>query len=83
MTCRLLIDTDPGIDDALAILLALASPETHIEAVTVVAGNVPVDLATANARRILAVAAPTPMPASVLKELGIQVVIDPKSSAGP
>ena len=62
MTCHLLIDTDPGIDDALAILLALASPEAHIEAVTVVAGNVPVDLATANARRILAVAAPTPMP---------------------
>ena len=62
MTCHLLIDTDPGIDDALAILLALASPEANIEAVTVVAGNVPVDLATANARRILAVAAPTPMP---------------------
>jgi inosine-uridine nucleoside N-ribohydrolase len=62
MTCHLLIDTDPGIDDALAILLALASPEAHIEAVTVVAGNVPVDLATANARRILGVAAPSPMP---------------------
>lgn len=62
MTRHLLIDTDPGIDDALAILLALASPEARIEAVTVVAGNVPVDLATANARRILAVAAPTPMP---------------------
>jgi pyrimidine-specific ribonucleoside hydrolase len=57
-----LIDTDPGIDDALAILLALASPEVRIETVTVVAGNVPVDLAAANARRILAVAAPTPMP---------------------
>ena len=62
MTCHLLIDTDPGIDDALAILLALASPEARIEAVTVVAGNVPVDLAMANARRILAVAAPSPMP---------------------
>jgi purine nucleosidase/pyrimidine-specific ribonucleoside hydrolase len=62
MTRHLLIDTDPGIDDALAILLALASPEARIEAVTVVAGNVPVDLAVANARRILAVAAPTPMP---------------------
>ena len=62
MTCHLLIDTDPGIDDALAILLALASPEVRIETVTVVAGNVPVDLAAANARRILAVAAPTPMP---------------------
>src|SRR3984893_17185252 len=65
MTRHLLIDTDPGIDDALAILLALASPEAHIEAVTVVAGNVPVDLATANARRILAVAAPTPMPPAI------------------
>ncbi len=62
MTCHLLIDTDPGIDDALAILLALASPEVRIETVTVVAGNVPVELAAANARRILAVAAPTPMP---------------------
>src|SRR5690349_15932722 len=62
MTRRLLIDTDPGIDDALAILLALASPEARLEAVTVVAGNVPVDLAMANARRILAVAAPSPIP---------------------
>ena len=62
MTCHLLIDTDPGIDDALAILLALASPEAHIEAVTVVAGNVAVDLAAANARRILAVAAPSLRP---------------------
>src|SRR4026207_2125206 len=62
MTRRLLIDTDPGTDDPLAILLALASPETRLEAVTVVAGNVAVDLAMANARRILAVAAPSPMP---------------------
>ena len=62
MSRHLLIDTDPGIDDALAILLALASPEARVEAVTTVAGNVPVDLATANARRILAVGAPEPMP---------------------
>jgi inosine-uridine nucleoside N-ribohydrolase len=62
MTRHLLIDTDPGIDDALAILLALASPATRIEAVTTVAGNVPLDRATTNARRILAVAAPDPMP---------------------
>jgi inosine-uridine nucleoside N-ribohydrolase len=62
MTRHLLIDTDPGIDDALAILLALASPEVRIEAVTVVAGNVPVDQATTNARRILSVGAPDPMP---------------------
>jgi len=77
MTCHLLIDTDPGIDDALAILLALASPEAHIEAVTVVAGNVPVDLATANARRILAVAAPSPMPPVIAMriECGIPLTI--------
>src|ERR1043165_7995545 len=64
MTRRLLIDTDPGIDDALAILLPPAPPppETRLEAVTVVAANVPVVLALADARRILAVAAPSPMP---------------------
>jgi purine nucleosidase/pyrimidine-specific ribonucleoside hydrolase len=62
MTHHLLIDTDPGIDDALAILLALSSPEARIEAVTTVAGNVPVERATVNARRILAVVAPEPMP---------------------
>ena len=62
MSRHLLIDTDPGIDDALAILLALSSPEARVEVITTVAGNVPVDLATVNARRILAVAAPDPMP---------------------
>ncbi|HEX7212580.1 MAG TPA: nucleoside hydrolase [Methylomirabilota bacterium] len=62
MSRHLLIDTDPGIDDALAILLALSSPEARVEAITTVAGNVSVDLATVNARRILAVAAPDPTP---------------------
>lgn len=62
MTQHLLIDSDPGIDDALAILLALRSPDARVEAVTTVAGNVAVDRATANARRILAVAAPDPVP---------------------
>ena len=62
MTRHLLIDTDPGIDDALAILLALRSTDARVEAVTTVAGNVAVDRATANAGRILAVAAPEPLP---------------------
>src|SRR5262245_2732278 len=62
MSRHLLIDTDPGIDDALAILLALSSSETRVETITTVAGNVSVDLATLNATRILAVAAPEPMP---------------------
>jgi inosine-uridine nucleoside N-ribohydrolase len=58
----ILIDTDPGIDDALAILLALASPEVSVEAVTTVAGNVEVHLGTANAFRILDVARPARRP---------------------
>jgi inosine-uridine nucleoside N-ribohydrolase len=53
---HLVIDTDPGIDDALALVLALASPEASIEAITTVAGNVDADQATANLARILAVA---------------------------
>ena len=45
---RILIDTDPGVDDALAILLALRSPELQIEALTTVCGNVPVTQGTEN-----------------------------------
>jgi purine nucleosidase len=37
---RVIIDTDPGVDDAFAILLALNSPELKVEALTVVPGNV-------------------------------------------
>jgi purine nucleosidase len=49
---RIIIDTDPGQDDALAILLALASPELDVVAVTAVAGNVPLPLTQLNARKI-------------------------------
>jgi inosine-uridine nucleoside N-ribohydrolase len=59
---RLLIDTDPGIDDALALLLAFASPEITVEAITTVAGNVGVDQATRNLFRILEVIRPRPLP---------------------
>ncbi len=52
---RILIDTDPGVDDALAILFALRSPELHIEAITTVCGNVPVTQATQNLLTILGV----------------------------
>ncbi len=52
---RILIDTDPGVDDALAILLALFSPELHVEALTTVCGNVPVTQGTENLLRILEV----------------------------
>ena len=50
---RLTIDTDPGIDDAMAILYAHAAPEIEIAALTTVYGNVRVDQATRNALRLL------------------------------
>ncbi len=49
---KIIIDTDPGQDDAVAILLALASPELDLLGITCVAGNVPLDLTTKNARII-------------------------------
>ena len=45
---RILLDTDTGVDDALAIILALNSPELKVEAITSVSGNVHVDLCTRN-----------------------------------
>ncbi len=48
----IIIDTDPGQDDAVAILLALASPEIEILGITAVAGNVPLALTEVNARKI-------------------------------
>ena len=60
---RVIIDTDPGIDDAAAILMALASPELSVDAVTTVFGNGPVDRCTANARRVLLAAGRTDIPA--------------------
>lgn len=48
----IVIDTDPGQDDAVAILLALASPELEILGITAVAGNVPLALTEKNARKI-------------------------------
>ena len=50
MTRSIIIDTDPGQDDALAILLALASPELDVRGITCVAGNVPLALTSRNAR---------------------------------
>jgi purine nucleosidase len=50
---RLVIDTDPGVDDAHAIMLAFAHPNARVEALTTVAGNVGVDKTSANACTIL------------------------------
>jgi len=53
---RVIIDTDPGVDDAMAILLALNSPELRIEALTVVAGNVETAQGLENALKIVSLA---------------------------
>lgn len=50
MTRKIIIDTDPGQDDAVAILLALGSPELELLGITCVAGNVPLPLTSKNAR---------------------------------
>lgn len=52
------IDTDPGVDDALALALALASPELSVRAVTTVAGNMDLATGTANADYLLRILAP-------------------------
>ena len=59
---RVIIDTDSGIDDALALVLAFASPELVIEAITTVAGNVPVAQAARNACLLLEMVDPHPRP---------------------
>jgi inosine-uridine nucleoside N-ribohydrolase len=57
MPRAIIIDTDPSPDDAVAFLAALASPdELELLAITTVAGNVPVDLTSKNARKILELA---------------------------
>lgn len=57
---KIIIDTDPGQDDAVAILLALASPEDiEVLGITCVAGNVPLDLTVRNARIVCELAGKT------------------------
>lgn len=59
---RIILDTDPGIDDALALFLALASPQVQLEAVTTVSGNVDVAQTTRNALALLALAGRSDIP---------------------
>jgi pyrimidine-specific ribonucleoside hydrolase len=62
VTTPIVIDTDPGVDDAVAIMLALASPEVEVKAVTTVFGNVALEATTANAGRLLALCARSDVP---------------------
>src|SRR6478609_5510230 len=62
---RVIIDTDPGVDDAFALLLAMRSPELKIEGITPVAGNVPLELSLPNALRMVEIAGRTDIPVAV------------------
>ncbi|KAL6578218.1 putative uridine nucleosidase 2 [Orobanche minor] len=59
---KIIIDTDPGIDDAMAILLALRSPEVEVIGLTTIYGNVYTTLATRNALHLLEIAGRTDIP---------------------
>lgn len=59
---RVVLDCDPGHDDAIAILLAAASPSLDLEAITTVGGNQTLDRTTLNARRVCSVGGITTVP---------------------
>ena len=62
MSTPIVIDCDPGHDDAIAILLALASPEVELRGITTVAGNQTLEKTTRNALKILELADRTDIP---------------------
>lgn len=53
MKKHVIIDCDPGIDDSLALMLALSMKELEVEAITIVCGNCPVEMGFSNAKKIL------------------------------
>ena len=62
MPTKVILDMDVGIDDALAILLALRSPELEILGITAVAGNAPLEMTANNTLRVLEAAGRTEIP---------------------
>jgi inosine-uridine nucleoside N-ribohydrolase len=79
MPTPVIIDCDPGHDDAMALLLAVASPELEISAVTTVAGNQTLEKVTANAIRVLDVAGAHAIPVAAGADRGL---IHPARAAG-
>ena len=62
MSRKIIIDTDPGQDDAVAMLLAFGSEELDVIGVTTVAGNVPLELTSLNARKLCELAGRSDVP---------------------
>lgn len=78
---RVLIDTDTGVDDALALILALRSPGISVEAITTVAGNVEVSKCTRNVRaifRLLQLKHPPPLAQGAGKPLARKLFTAPE-----
>lgn len=78
---KVIIDTDPGIDDALAILLALASPEITLEALTIVHGNCSTQQGVQNALSILELAGmpDVPVAAGAIQPLVNKLILAPET----
>lgn len=84
MAVPVIIDTDPGIDDAVAIALALASPEVDVLALTTLGGNVGIELTTRNAEDLLALAGRSDIPvtAGASRPLVAATVLDAADAHG-
>lgn len=76
MSKKIIIDTDPGVDDAMAILLALKSPEIELVGLTTIYGNVYTDLATQNALRLVEFAGRSDIPVAHGAEKPLVVTLD-------
>ena len=72
MSTSIVIDCDPGHDDAIAILLALASPEVELRGITTVAGNQTLDKTTRNALKVLELAGRTDIPVAAGADAPLQ-----------
>ncbi|WP_158944189.1 nucleoside hydrolase [Granulicella sp. S190] len=59
---KVIIDTDPGVDDAFALMLAMRSPELNVLAITAVAGNLPLEITLPNALRMVEICDRTDIP---------------------
>lgn len=76
MPPKIIIDTDPGIDDAMAILFALKSPELEVVGLTTIFGNVYTDLATQNALRLVEFAGCPELPVAHGAELPLMTSLE-------
>jgi purine nucleosidase/pyrimidine-specific ribonucleoside hydrolase len=77
----IILDTDGGVDDALALIMALKSPQLDLKAITVVAGNINLDQAANNVLRVMSIVQPNTLPI-VAKGCEKPLVKPPFNAAG-